>query len=327
MRATPALGPAARRLLALGLAALACSCGRRERAAAPASPGGAASAATAAPPGSERPSFRAEADPDRPPFSGLRGARGAALDDRERLWVADFEHGAIRVFDRAGGFLGGWGSRGDGVHQLKDPCGIAIRGEDVYVADTWNGRVLRFSLSGEPKGRAPGDFYGPRGIAAAPDGKVWVADTGNGRVVVLESDLTNPKYLGKAGAGPEELASPVGIAAGPSGRVYVADTGNRRVQILDASGAFRSRFAFPGWGPNTEPYLAAAADESLYATDPASQSVVRLDRNGRETKRWTADDAGRKFSRPTGVALDAKRGVLYVVNTDTDVVATVKIPS
>jgi DNA-binding beta-propeller fold protein YncE len=155
-----------------------------------------------------------------------------------------------------------------------------------------------------------------------------VADTGNARVVVLERDLTSPRYLGKkAGAGPEELSSPIGIAVGPSGRVYVADSANKRVQVLDGSGAFRSRFAFPGWGPNTEPYLAVDASENLYATDPASQSVVALDRAGKETKRWAADEAGRRFSRPTGIALDAKKGLLYVVNTDTDTVSTLKLPS
>ena len=326
----PPIGPIGRRLLIPVAAALAFSCGRRERAAAPA--GAAAekspAAAPAGPAGGGAPVIRTVPEPNRPPFSGLSGARGIARDGQGRLWVADFEHGAIRIFDDAGGYLGGWGTRGDGTYQLKDPCGVAIHGEDVYVADTWNGRVLRFSLAGEARGKAPGDFYGPRGIAVAPDGKVWVADTGNARIVALDADLTNPKYFGKKpGSGPEELSSPIGIAVGPSGRVYVADSANRRVQILDASGAFRSRFEVKGWGPNTEPYLAADAQENLYASDPGTQSVLKLDRNGRETKRWTTDDAGKKFSRPTGVALDEKKGVLYVSNTDMDAIVTLKLGS
>ena len=51
--------------------------------------------------------------------------------------------------------------------------------------------------------------------------------------------------------------------------------------------------------------------EDLYVTDPAEQAVVELDRNGKELKRWTQDDSGKKFSRPTGIALDEKDRVLW----------------
>ena len=320
---------AARKLCAaFAVSALALSCGRSEKAAPGAGPGPAAAGtpATSAPAAEAGPIIRDTPEPNHPPFFGLRAARGAAVDSRGRIWVADFEHAAVRIFDAAGGYLGGWGSRGDGVYQLKDPCGIAARRDDVYVADTWNGRVLHFSLQGRSLGKAPGDFYGPRGVAVGGDGRVWIADTGNDRIVVCDKDLSNPKLFGgKAGSGPEELASPVGIAVGPSGRVYVADSGNRRIQVLDADGKFRTRLAFKGWGPNTEPYLEVDDQENIYASDPAGQAVVELDSGGHERKRWTQDDAGRKFAKPTGLALDQKARTLYVVNTDTDTIATLKL--
>ena len=327
MRSSPDF-PGLRRLAgALAIVALSVSCGTKEKpGASPAAPAGKSAAANADGTSDTAPSIRDTPETGRPPFFGLREARDAAVDDRGRVWVTDFGHAAIRIFTGDGGFLGGWGGRGDGRYQLKDPCGIAIRGNDVYIADTWNGRVLHYSLAGAWEGKAPGDFYGPRGIAVAPDGRIWVADTGNQRVVSYDRDLTNPKFYGaKDGNGPSPIVSPIGIAAGPSGRIYVADTANRRIQVLEPDGAFESHFDFPSWASNSEPYLDVDEGENIYATDPAGQAVVKLDRNGKELQRWTQDDAGRKFARPTGIALDQKNGVLYVVNTDIDTVGTLKL--
>lgn len=320
---------AMRWLLAAAIGALALSCRKAEPpgpSAASRPAAGAPKAAAPAPASVEGPSIRDTAEPNRPPFSSFHAARGIALDGRGRLWLLDFEHAALRIYDGNGGFLGGWGAKGDGPYQLKDPCGIAIRGEDVYLADTWNGRVTHFTLSGASRGKAPGDFYGPRGVAVAPDGRVWVADTGNDRVVVCEKDLSGPKFFGKKGEGPDQLSSPVGIAVAASGRVYVADSVNRRIQVLDADGRFRSHISVKGWGPNSEPYLQVDEHENLYATDPPGQAVVELDRNGRQRKRWTEDDSGKKFSRPTGIALDEKNGVLWVLNTDLDTIVKLKLP-
>lgn len=324
MRSSHESGASRRLAAAAAITAVALCCRRPERAERAAPTGRSPAPAPAAAP-AEGASIRERAEPGQPAFSGFHAARGITLDGRGRLWLTDFEHAAVRVYDASGGYLGGWGGRGDGTYQLKDPCAIAIRGDDVYVADTWNGRVTHFTLAGVWQGKAPNDFYGPRGVAVAPDGRVWVADTGNDRVVVCEKDLSGPKFFGKKGEGPEQLSNPVGIAVASSGRVYVADAVNRRVQVLDPDGRFRTRFPVAGWGPNSEPYLLVDERENLYATDPANQAVVELDRNGKELKRWTADDTGRKFSRPTGIALDAKTRVLWVVNTDLDTIVKLKL--
>jgi DNA-binding beta-propeller fold protein YncE len=310
---------------ALLLGTLAC---RKENPQAPAS-GGEKQAPTPQPTETaapeRRPTILSKAEGNRAPFSGMRGPRSVAVDEKGRLWVADVGNNTIQIFDANGGLLGGWGSRGSGNYGLKEPCGIAVRGDEVYVADTWNGRVELFSASGEWKAKAPGDFYGPRSIAATSDGKVWISDTGNQRLVRIERDLSNPRWFGKHGSGPEEFSSPMGVAAGPGGSVYVADTDNRRIQILDPEGHFKTRWKFPGWGSNSEAYLAVDADGSVYATDPGANAVVHLDGRGNEVRRWTADDTGKKFERPTGIALDPKGRALYVVNTDTSTITRLKL--
>ena len=312
----------------VGAAILAGGCRKKETSAAGTAgvEGTPQAAVTAAPaPPNLEPKISDKADASQGPFAGLLHPRGIAVDERGRVWIADFGHAAVKIFDANGGLYGGWGGLGDGPYAMKDPCGIAVKGDDVYVADTWRTGVERFSASGVFKSKAAADLYGPHGLAVAANGRVYISDVGNNRILACDADLSNPTPIGKAGAGPEEFSAPNDVAVGPSGNVYVADTGNKRIQVLDSQGRFKTRWKFSGWGTNAEPYLDVDTDESVYVSDPTGHAVARLDRTGREVKRWTADDEGKKFLRPTGVAIDRKNRVLYVVNTDSDSVSKIKL--
>jgi YYY domain-containing protein len=280
------------------------------------------------PPGDEPeepPLIREKAAEGPTPFSGMREPRGAAVDDRGRLWVADFGHSRLRIFDASGGFLGGWGGRGSGVLGFRELCGVAIRGNDVYVADTWNGRIQSFLLTGEWKATAAADLYGPRGVAVAADGTVWVTDTGNKRIVVFDKDLNERRRIGHLGGGPLEFSEPVGIAVGPSGSIYVADTGNRRIQILDAGGRFLGALPVEDWQSGIEPHLAVGDDGTLYLADPKGNALLELTPAGGLKQRHTRDDAGQEFSSPTGVAIDRKARLLYVINSGNNTVSKLKL--
>lgn len=272
----------------------------------------------------EAPSILEAPAPDRLPWAGMKEPRDGAVDGKGRIWIADFGNSRLRIFDQDGGYLGGWGGRGNGKYGLRELCGVAIRGDEIYVADTWNGRVQAFALSGEYRATAAG-LYGPRGVAAAGDGSVWVADTGNNRLMVYDASLTSGRIVGKKGSGPGELSSPVGIAAGPSGSVYVADTGNNRIEVFDASGRFSRSLAVAGWTGAVEPHIEVDRDETVYVALPSADAVISIAPGGAEAGRWTADSDGRKFARPTGLALDAKNRMLYVINSGNNVVSKIKL--
>ncbi|MFN2631854.1 MAG: NHL repeat-containing protein [Thermoanaerobaculia bacterium] len=309
--------------LGLLLAAAAASSGCRKTE----TTGGARASASPSPtvPADLSPHLSEKPGSSAPSFAGLRFPRGIAVDGRGRVWVADFGNAAVRLFDAAGGLFGGWGGHGEGTWAMKDPCGIAVRGNSVYVADTWRSGVERFTDAGQFQAKLAADLYGAHGIAAAANGIVYVADTGNNRIIVCNADLTGPKAIGKSGAGPEQFASPVAVAVGPSGDVYVTDTGNRRIQVLDASGKFKTSWKFAGWGANAEAYVDTDADGSLFVSDPVAGAVVMLDRKGVERRRWTADGEGKKFARPTGVAVDRKNRILFVANTDSGAISRVPL--
>jgi len=87
-------------------------------------------------------------------------------------------------------------------------------------------------------------FNGPAGIAAAPDGSLYVADGRNHRLRRIAPDMTVTTV---AGSGPTDcvpggfadgpadqarLFNPSGIAVAPDGAVYFADSANHRIRRL-----------------------------------------------------------------------------------------------
>jgi tripartite motif-containing protein 71 len=290
---------------------------------------GAASATPAAAPGLAPPAVTAAisrtADPALPTFAGLKEPRDAAVDELGRIWIADFGNSRVRLFDARGGTLGGWGSRGDGRYSFRDPSGIAVGGGRVYVADTWNGRIQCFATSGEWQATASG-LSSPRGVAIAPDGRVWVAESGGHRVLAFDASLGNKVGVGGKGSGDSQFSNPVGIAVAGSGEVYVADSDNRRIVVLSSDGTFRRSWPVPGWERAVDPYLEIDRNGTLYASDPGAAEAVRaFDGEGRVLSEWTEGEDLRRFSLPTGLALDRDRAVLYVVCRGGGRVATVRV--
>ena len=277
----------------------------------------------------EAPSIRetAAASDDRP-FSAVKAPFEAKLDEKGHLWVLDSENSRIRLFDRDGGYLGGWGGHGEGNFAFKTPEGLAVVGDTVYVADTWNHRIARFTLGGEWKGSATGGFMGPRGVAVGPDGGVWVTDSGNHRVVRYDADLKTAVTVGPTGTGPGQFKGPVGIVASPSsGRVYVTDSGNHRIQVLDRNGKYLTEYDVPWLDKTWQVHLEVGPDETLYASYPDAAEVRSFDRNGKPGTTWNADDAEEKFVRPIGLAIDRKNGILYVADTGIQRVVKVTLPA
>lgn len=272
----------------------------------------------------EPPAFLTAALSGPAPFAGLREPRGVAIDLLGRLWVTDFGHSRLRVFDRAGGSLGGWGGRGSGRHGLREPSGISIRGDQVLIADTWNGRVALFGVDGEWRGSTEG-FFGPRGVALDAGGRIWVADTGNHRVLLYVDLGKPPVVFGGLGSGQLQFSSPVGIAVGPSGRVYVADTGNARIQVLNPSGTFRAAIPVPRWTGPMEPQIAVDAAERIYVASPSTSEILAFDPSGTALWARSRDDAGKEFAVPAGIAVDEAERCLWVVNAGSSSVTRVSL--
>lgn len=117
----------------------------------------------------------------------LRRPVSLSLDEsRSILWVADLGASSIVAFDSSGRILRTIAS----VHR---PVSVAAAGGRLWVADlgdpagSGTGEVLRFSHDGTLQTRYT-NVNGPRAIVVDPSDpdRAWVADTENGRMVLLD---------------------------------------------------------------------------------------------------------------------------------------------
>ncbi|MFN2189034.1 MAG: 6-bladed beta-propeller, partial [Candidatus Promineifilaceae bacterium] len=85
------------------------------------------------------------------------------------------------------------------------------------------------------QGSSPGQLESPRNAAIGPDGRLYVADSGNNRIEVFDGDGSYVTHFGVPGTEPGAFNEPWGIAVSDE-YVYVADTWNHRLQIFDLDG-------------------------------------------------------------------------------------------
>lgn len=82
-----------------------------------------------------------------------------------------------------------------------------------------------------------GAFKEPQDLFVLQDNLVYVADTGNNRIVVLDEHLRLVRTISAFDNNGEEdgFASPQGLFVADDGTLYVADYGNNRVVVLDSN--------------------------------------------------------------------------------------------
>ncbi len=184
----------------------------------------------------------------------MNAPRAMAFAPDGTFYVADSRNNRILHFDASGALINQWGTpSGNNANNpnpdapastFNEPWGVAV-GLDgsVYVADTWNYRIQKFSANGQfikmwsTFGTAnPKDtFYGPRGLAVDAQGRVYVVDTGNKRVVIFDADGNYLTEFGSAGLDSGQFDEPVGIAIDSTGILYITDTWNQRIQTFTPS--------------------------------------------------------------------------------------------
>ena len=124
--------------------------------------------------------------------------RGLALDEPNQLiYIADCWNSRIQVVSFAAKFLRRFGH---GI--LKEPWGIAVTEDNVFVTDSDLHALLQFSKKDYKlvrrtgtEGRGEGQLNYPRGLCTDYNGDVYLAEFNNHRVSVFSKDLNFLKHL------------------------------------------------------------------------------------------------------------------------------------
>lgn len=127
-----------------------------------------------------------------------------------------------------------------------------------------------------------GSLYNPAGIAAAPGGVFFVADSGHHRIAVVGPDGRVERTFGRLGNGPAELNQPRDVAVNAArDRVYVADRSNRRLAVFtmagDPVGAWMAAVDGQAFVPHA---VAVAPNGDVYVLSDGSRRVERFTWDG-----------------------------------------------
>ncbi len=264
--------------------------------------------------------------------------RDVAVAPDGTLYVSDTGNHRIQHLNASGEVLHVWGtfadrSSGDAPPStFYEPWGIAVDLDGfIYVADTWNHRIQKFSPEGEfitqwgyfGQGESGDAFWGPRDIVIDPKGYLLITDTGNKRVAIFDQDGNYISEFGSAGLLEGQFDEPVGLAIDSEGRILVADTWNQRIQVFlpdytNMRFTYLREWKIVGWygqSLDNKPYLVTDNQGNVYVSDPEGYRILQFDSNGEFLQYWGdygTDMAG--LNLPVGLAMDAQDN-LWIVDS------------
>jgi len=285
---------------------------------------------------------------------------GLALDGIGGLYVTDQGGETLRYIDLASanvttvagqtgqpGFANGAGTASA---QFNTPSGVAVGGNEVFIADTGNDLVRQFdpgsgqvtTLAGQPgqAGSADGtgptaSFNQPQGVLADDQGHVFVTDTANDtlREVTTCGEVTT--VLGLAPHGGEvngpgtsiaEFDGPSGICSDNAGHLYVVDTPANAIRAIDIvttqvttlAGGTRGSQDGIGASAQFDVPTACACDQSgnVYVSDTDNDTVRKIVASSQTvtTVAGSPGDAGYLDGTGTGAEFDQPVGLAFDPN-------------
>ncbi len=197
----------------------------------------------------------------------LNAPRSVAVDSAGNLYIADTGNNKIRFVDNLTGLISTYAGTGTAGYtgdegpaasaSFSAPSGIFLTPQGVlYIADTGNnvirtiathtGLVATFAgsstagFSGDGSSALGAQLTAPSAVAVDPTGNVYISDSGNNRIrmvntVGIISTIAGQQsggYTGDGSAASTELDSPAGLAVDAAGMLYIADSLNQRVRII-----------------------------------------------------------------------------------------------
>ena len=187
---------------------------------------------------------------------------------------------------------------------------LDIDKDGAVYALTFNDGIYFFnssgnSISGNPQ-YSKEEFSDPRDIAVGPNGTIYVADSGNNRIVSITSDQSI-SYLGE-----NILKSPSGLAVDKEGKIFVADTENNRVVVFDLSNPPPQIINGTGGQSLLNPVRLAVDSKGLIYVNDLGNSRIQIFNSGGNYLE-TIESGDNTFSSAGSILVD-DYGFLYVAD-------------
>lgn len=190
---------------------------------------------------------------------------------------------------------------------------LVYREEDNALIGSAN-----YQLVGSIMGPKTKKFNNPLAVAVSKD-KIYVADSGNGRVVVYKPNGVFEQTLGDQGTSATKLVYPTDLAVTPDNHLFVADRPAGRIMAITPKGEVKSfpegadRLKLNGFSP-----LAIALDVqgNLVVSEVSQQRLVYFNPAGKLLKIVKKDQAGQNLplSFVNGIASASNK--LYLANSN-----------
>ena len=281
--------------------------------------------------------FGVEGTPNQPGTITTMRRVAVATDGSGDVWAADLWGFQLERYHRT--FSGySWaqsigtplGASTD-TSVFHEPRQIGIGPDGILnIIDTVHHRFVRMDTDGHiqricgeraSEGSTLGKFNWPRGLKVdEATGQIWVADTKQNRVQIINPDCSGVTYVGSGqGSGLSQLNWPYAIDIRQSDRIaFIADTENNRVVAYNVA----TRQAIGTYGSTGSGWNQMLKPQSI-AVDPATGHLLIADTENNRIKvvsttdgvnYTTLNNVDRGFNHPEGISTDAQ-GRIYVADS------------
>jgi uncharacterized protein (TIGR03437 family) len=304
--------------------------------------------------GIEFPAFTGDGNPATQ--AAINYAYGIALDSKGNLFIADSLNQVIRAVTTDGniqtiaGIPGRSGCNGDlfpTSTAFNYPSGMAVDAAgSLYIADAQNHLVREIvqpltpnakittiagtcvpGYSGDGSQARSAQLNFPRDVAIDGQGNVLIADSGNSRVRIVNTQgligTIAGSDPGSGDSGPATAArlfSPSGIVVDGSGNAYISDTDNNRIRRVGVDGTISTIAS----GLNAPNGLALDSAGALYVAETNAHVIRKIANGTVSVVAGTPGQSGNKgdegmaadaqLETPNAVAFD-RAGTMYIADS------------
>ena len=253
-------------------------------------------------------------------ISNIKWPRHIVFASTGEMVVCEQNAKCMTVFDSSCKHLRSFGNTGPEESRIGQPLGVAISSDNiVFIASLHC--VTKFTLEGQfiasvgSLGSGRLQFSTPFAIAYNDtNNKVYVCDTWNHRITILNLDLTFHGSFGSKGSETGKFILPEDISVDSRGHVLIADCYNSRIQVFDASGRYLSSITHttPEQKLQGPVSVSVGPDDCVYVVEKDSNRVSIFDQTGKYIKSFGKNgNKDGEFKDPFAIAV-SNEGYVYV---------------